>query len=133
MGPVASLRSLLSGERMRQLTSQTLSLLPDHHLRGGREQRGDSSCRISREGYADSSLLLTEPFCLSSGRDRTAFKHPLLMSREVSDRPAFPTSLPAYIRASSAVSSSKDHCIHCQPHVWGKVRSMNLTRLRVLS
>lgn len=113
--PVASPHSLLSGESMKQLTRQPLSLLPDHHLQGGREQRTDSSCGISQEGYADSSLLLTESFCLSSGRDRTAFKNPLLMSRQVRDRPSFPTSLLAYIRASSTGSSSEVCCICHQP------------------
>lgn len=115
--PVASLRSLLSVESMRQLTCQPLSLLPDHHLRGGREQRRDSSCGISQEGYADSSLLPTESFCLSSGRDRTAFKNPSLMSREVRDKPSFPTSFLAYIRASSTGSISEASCICHQPSI----------------
>lgn len=57
--------SLLSGKKRRQLPSQTLPFLPASHLQSGREQRRDSSCTTSHEGHADSSLLLTELFCLT--------------------------------------------------------------------
>lgn len=109
--------------------SRSLSLLPDHHLWGGREQRRDSSCRTSREGYADSSLLPTAQL----RQRQNCLRSPLLMSREVRDRPSLPSPPPCPPTPEPAAQSTAPRPLYLLPtprvssRPQGKVRSTNLT------